>query len=304
VTTSIYSTQSYSYLADELCRVADTAEVRRGLVETRLFPDGERYLRLVETRSPATVLIGGTICDNDTLEFFDLACELANSSQTLTMIVPYFGYSTMERSVHAGEVVTAKNRARLLSAIPQSRGGNRIIFVDLHSAGIPHYLESGLGHHHLYAKKLIDKLCREMVDGPFVLGSADSGRAQWVESLAKDMQVAASFVFKQRLDGVQTRVLAVQALVAGQRVIIYDDMIRTGGSLLKAATAYLEAGASEVYAVATHGVFPDGAMERIQKSGLIRAVGTTDSHPRARKHRSDFLRVTSLAPLLLEHLQG
>ena len=299
----IYSTQSYAYLADQLCALKPG--LKRGRVEVRHFPDGERYQRVLDADSPQTrpvALVGGTISDGDTLEFFDLACELANSATSLTLIVPYFGYSTMERSVHAGEVVTAKTRARLLSAIPQAPGGNRVFFLDLHSPGIPHYLESGLGHTHLYAKNLIENLCRRLVPGDFVLASTDSGRAQWVESLAHDMGVGASFVFKQRLDGAHTKVLAVQAMVHGRKVVIYDDMIRTGSSLLKAAQAYLEAGAVDVYAVATHGVFPGDALERLRSSGLIRRIGTTDSHPAAVRLKGDFLEVLSAAPLILEHL--
>ena len=288
----VYSTQSYGYLADELCVLGGYT---RGQVEVRHFPDGERYQRVLHPRLVPTVLVGGTVSDQDTLEFFDLACELANSATSLTLILPYYGYSTMERSVHPGEVVTAKTRARLLSAIPQAPGGNRVLFLDLHSPGIPHYLESGLGHTHLYAKNLVEKLCRKLVSDDFVLASTDSGRAQWVESLAHDIGVGASFVFKQRLDGATTKVLAVQALVQDRKVIIYDDMIRTGSSLLKAAEAYRAAGAVEVFAVATHGVFPGDSLERLKASGLISRVATTDSHPRAQQLKGDFLDVVSVA---------
>lgn len=295
----IYSTQSYAYLAQALSAAGG---LELGQIEVSRFPDGERYQRVVGARRAKTVLVGGTVSDSDTLEFFDLACELANTATCLTLVIPYFGYATMERSVHAGEIVTAKTRARLLSAIPQAPGGNRVVFIDLHSPGIPHYLESGLGHSHLYAKSLIEELCRSLVADDFVLASTDSGRAQWVESLAHDMGVGASFVFKQRLDGVHTKVLAVQALVENRKVIIYDDMIRTGGSLIKAAEAYKEAGASEIYAVASHGVFPGDALEGVRSSGYFRAIATTDTHPRAVQLQGDFLRVKSVAPLILEHI--
>lgn len=298
----VFSIAGYAELADEVARLGGW---KRGQVEQRAFPDGERYQRvLTRVLSRHVVVIAGTVDDASTLELFDLASELANEARSLTLVIPFFGYSTMERRVHPGEVVTAKTRARLLSAIPQADYGNHLVFVDLHASGIPHYLEGGCRHAHLYAKEPIKQMCRSLAGDDFVLASTDSGRAHWVESLANEMGVGMSFVFKQRLAGAETRIQAVQALVDGRRVVIYDDMIRTGGSLLKAAEAYLQSGASEVHAVATHGLFPGDALARIQSSGLIRSLAVTDTHPRARALQCDFLKVTSVAPLLTRHLQA
>lgn len=297
----LFSIQGYEDLGD---RVADLAGWERGRVDVRQFPDGERYQR-VETcsRGRHVALIAGTVSDSSTLELFDLASELANEARSLTIVIPFFGYSTMERSVKPGEVVTAKTRARLLSAIPEADYGNHVVFVDLHSSGIPHYLEGGCRHSHLYAKEIVKAMCRDLAGDDFVLASTDSGRANWVESLAIDMGVGMSFVFKERIDGAQTRVKAVQALVEGKTVVIYDDMIRTGGSLLHAAEAYLQSGAREVHAVATHGLFPGDSLQRIRSSGLIRSLAVSDTHPRARELACEFLQVSSVAPLLTEHLQ-
>ncbi len=247
--------------------------------------------------------MGGTCDVHCTLELFELANQLANEARSLTLVIPYFGYSTMERSVLPGEIVTAKVRARLLSAIPQADLGNHLVFVDLHSAGIPHYLEGGCRHVHLYAKEIVKDMCHRLCGEDFVLASTDSGRAAWVESLANEMGVGMSFVFKQRVSGAETQVKAVQALVQDRKVIIYDDMIRTGGSLLSAARAYLDSGAREVHAVASHGIFPAEALQKIETSGVIRSLAVTDTHPRARQLESEFLKVHSIAPLLVEHLQ-
>ncbi len=296
----VFSIQAYQDLGD---RIAHLGGWSRGSVEVEQFPDGERYQRvLTSVVGQQVVLVGGTINDSCTLELFDLANELANEARSLTLIIPYFGYSTMERRVRPGEVVTAKARARLLSCIPQADLGNHMVFVDLHASGIPHYLEGGVRHTHLYAKEAIKGMCQALCGDDFVLASTDSGRAAWVESLANEMGVGMSFVFKQRLSGTATQVKAVQALVANRKVIIYDDMIRTGGSLLTAAQAYLDCGALEVHAVATHGLFPGRALERIQSSELIRSVAVTDTHPRALE-LSQYLQVTSIAPLLVHHLK-
>jgi len=122
-------------------------------------------------------------------------------------------------------------------------------------------------------------------------------RAKWVERFANLMGIQAAFVFKRRQEE-GTEVTAVSAQVAGKRVVIYDDMIRTGGSLIAAARAYKEAGAASISAVATHGVLPGDASQRIQDSGLFEKLAITDSHPRALAVRSDFIEVIPVAPVL------
>ena len=87
-------------------------------------------------------------------------------------------------------------------------------------------------------------------------------------------------------------------------MVIYDDMIRSGGTLLAAAKALREAGAREIAAVATHGVLPGNALQRLRDSGLFSAIVCTDSHPRARELQSDFLSVQSVSGLLAGHLQS
>ena len=137
-----------------------------------------------------------------------------------------------------------------------------------------------------------------MAQGDFVLGSTDAGRAKWVESLANDLGVEGAFVFKRRIDGRTTELTAMSANVKDMPVVLYDDMIRTGGSLLNAAKAYLNAGASSVSAIATHGILPENSLEKLQSSGLFKKIIVTDSHPNALALENDFLEVRSIAPLI------
>jgi ribose-phosphate pyrophosphokinase len=109
-------------------------------------------------------------------------------------------------------------------------------------------------------------------------------------------------VYKRRTSGSETHVTGVSAQVAGKRVVIYDDMIRTGGSLINAAQAYRDAGAVAIDAIATHGLFPGDSLERIRATGLFGRLATTDSHPRAAALAGGNLHVESTAQLLAEHL--
>lgn len=299
----LFSTRAYETLA---ARMVGAGEFEPGATERKTFPDGEHYLRIathVDGRD--VVLLGGTGTDADVLELYDMACTLVDGgAHSLSLVVPYFGCSTMERAIRGGEAVTAKTRARLLSSIPAAHAGNRIFLLDLHSEGIPYYFEGPLRVTHVYAKKIVGETARALGGDDFVLACTDAGRAKWVESLANDLHVPASFVFKRRLSGERTQVAAVSAQVQGRRVVIYDDMIRTGSSLIGAATAYQAAGASSIVVVSTHGVFPGDACERLRKTGLIERIVVTDSHPHALEVAGDFVQVVSVAPLLADQLNS
>ena len=301
----VFSCQNYTAQTTALCALGD---YERGAVHTHRFPDGENYLRLdtpVDGRD--VLLVGGTFNDTATMELFDLACAVVHyGARRLTLIIPYFGCSTMERAVRSGEAVTAKNRALLFSAIPPAAYGNRAFLVDLHSEGIPHYFGPSMRTVHVYAKQAISEAIKRLGGDDFVLACTDAGRAKWVESLANDIGVDASFVFKRRLDGQRTEVTAVSAQVSGKTVVIYDDMIRTGGSLIGAARAYHDSGATRIFATTTHGIFPGGALQRIKDSGLFERLVATDSHPRATvvaAEQPDFLEIIGLAGSLHAALQ-
>ena len=297
----LFSTTSYAYMRSRLAAICD---VDVGEVESTFFPDGERYSRILTSVDERdVVVIGGTINDSDTLELYDLASSIVKfGAHRLTLVIPYFGCSTMERAVKAGEIVTAKTRARLLSSIPPAAAPNRVLLLDLHAEGIPYYFEGAVVPMHLYAKPIILDLARRLGGDDYVLACTDAGRAKWVESLANDLGVSASFVFKRRTSDSTTEVTAMAAQVKGKRVVLYDDMIRTGGSLIGAARAYLEAGASGLVAIATHALFPGDALARIEQTGLFTKIACTDSHPRALELASPIFMVESVAPILASAL--
>ncbi|WP_338764838.1 ribose-phosphate diphosphokinase [Bernardetia sp. ABR2-2B] len=299
--TLVFSTQKYTYFRETFVKQQDTFE--KGELEYKLFPDGESYYRILSNvLAKEAVLIGGTVSEKDTMELYDLASGLVDAGvKRLTIIIPFYGYSTMERAVKSGEIVTAKTRARLLSAIPQSYLGNRIVMVDLHVSGLQYYFENGVHTAHLYAKPLILEAARKLGGTDFVLASADAGRAKWVESLAFDLGVDAAFVYKRRSSGSDTEITGVNADVSNKKVVLYDDMIRTGGSLINAAKVYKEAGAKEIYVVATHGVFPKGSIERLENSKLIEKIIVTDTHPNAKEaaQKTAFIEISSISDLLI-----
>lgn len=305
----IVATTKYGYLAGALNN-EDFPGIK---VETTTFPDGEVYHRLNPDHilNEDVCLIGGTHDDSSTLELFDMACAIVKlGANSLIIVIPWYGYATMEREVKSGEIVKAKTRATLLSAIPRAKGKNTIMFIDLHSEGIPYYFnEDNVNTVHIYAKDLVMKMCKmaalNKADPDFVLGSTDAGRAKWIESLSNDMGVDCALITKRRTSGTETKVTSVNADVCGRVVVIYDDMIRTGGSLISAAKVYKDNGAVAVFAVATHGVFPGNSLLKLKQSGLIDKIYVTDTHPRSyqlKDEMRDFLDVHRVSDLILSRL--
>lgn len=297
----LFYTEAYAYLAAKLL---ESGNYEQGELEISYFSDGERYQRIrsqIENRD--VVLIGGTVDDRAALELFDLASSLVSyGANSLSLIVPYFGYSTMERAVLPGEIVTAKTRARLFSAIPRSPKGNRIFLFDLHSEGIQYYFEHELYPVHVYCKPIVIDAAGQYGGNNFVIASTDAGRAKWVESLANDLNVNAAFILKRRLSGDHTEVSAVNADVKGKNVIIYDDMIRSGSSIINAAKTYKDAGCANIIVVTTHGLFVNSGLEKLKACGLISKVICTDTHINATKIQDDFLEVRSVAGLINQAL--
>lgn len=298
----LFSTQKYNYLKEKMLA---TGLFEEGWLEVNHFPDGERYQRIISpVEDREVVVIGGTVSDDDTLELYDLAYSLVEyGALSLTLAMPYYGYSTMERAVKPQEIVTAKTRARLFSSIPRACYGNKILMLDLHAEGLPHYFGSDIRAVHLYGKTLVMEAAKRIGGQDFVLACTDAGRAKWVESLANDMNVDAAFVFKRRISGEHTEVTSISADVAGRHVIIYDDMIRTGGSLINAAKAYKDAGAIDISVITTHGLFTNNAYRKIKEAGLFRFICSTDSHPNAADIKDDQYILLSVANLFAQALQ-
>lgn len=276
----LFTIASYHYLEPSFLA---SGLFERGGIDRKTFPDGERYLRI--TSDPwgrDAVLLGGTPTDLDWLELYDLGCAISRAgARSLSIVMPYFGYSTMERAVKPGEVVTARTRARLVSAIPPCEGGTRVFLFDLHTDGIEFYFGDSHVTHHLYGAPVITRAIRQLVgDEPVVLGAADAGRAKWVQSLARDLSATPAFVYKKRDSSTGAlSVTGINADVEGRVVVLYDDMIRTGSSLVQAGQAYRDAGATAVHAIASHLVLPEGSLEKLRASGVFASLHGTDSHP-------------------------
>ena len=298
----IFATPCYRELQKKLCKISGYEE---GQVEYRRFPDQEHHFRLNSSVAGKDVLVLGTsLPGGHFMELYDLAFGMVSyGARSLTMVLPYFAYSTMERIVHAGDVVTAKTRARVLSSLPQAAWNNRILLIDLHSIGIPHYFEGTLRPEHISGDPIVAEVIKKWGVQDFVLASTDAGRAKRVESIAHFLNVEPAFLIKKRTDSGQTKVVAPASPIDNKTVLIYDDMIRTGGSLIEAAKAYKSAGAGKIYGLTTHGLFTGNALNKIKESGYFEKIVATDTIPFIEEKADEFLEIYTVANLIADHLK-
>lgn len=303
---NILSSKSYAYIKQNLLKSGKFSDCA---IETKTFPDGEHYWRIAEPEQisgkPA-VYICGTTDDAAILEAYNMCCTLVREGcSELHLVIPYFGYSTMERAVKSGEAVTAKNIARLFSFIPVSAQGNHIYMVDLHSLGTQYYFEQNIHPVHLTTEPVIDNIIADIrkEKGEVVLASADMGRAKWIEKMSNRLGIDGAYIMKKRISGTETVVEALNAEVKNKNVIIFDDMIRSGGSIINAAVAYKSIGAKDIYVVCVHGVFVDGAIQKMKESGVIKGVYCTNTHIRTQQIQDDFVKVYDMSEVLLSGLK-
>jgi len=264
----------------------------------KVFGDGERYYRIDITDRQElvgldAVIVSSATSDQEILEIFRVGCELASlGTRRRIFVIPFLGYSTMERAVKPGEIVTAKANARLLSAIPNCGLGNTFIFCDLHVNGIMQYFEGACQCMELYAQSfLVDKIQKHIIDKlpggekDVVFGSADLGRPLWVDSFASTFHAPIAFIRKQR-NFEDTRVVGTPiGDVAGKTVIIYDDMTRSGKTLINAAESYLSAGAKQVMAVLSHFALNNDSIIDVLEKSCISLIISTNSHPMSQHPR-------------------
>ncbi len=290
-----FHTRSYEYLSQET-----SPRYELGKIQYKTFDDGEFYQRIEsDVRGREVVIVGGTISDIDTMELYDIASGCTQyGALSIEIVIPYFGYSTMERAVHRGEIVKAKSRATLLSHIPRTSLGTSLYLIDLHSEGIPYYFDSDISTVHLRAEDIWTRWIEDLDESSLVIGSTDAGRAKWVEKLANETQSEAAFIYKKR-SGAGVSVSAINADVRDKTVIVYDDMIRSGKSMIQAIQSYKNQGARSIYVIATHGLMSQDCVDAMLDLG-VQKIAITNTHPNSVQYKDSKVEVLDIAPLIAQ----
>jgi ribose-phosphate pyrophosphokinase len=281
--------------------IAHQLQVPLGRVKAGRFSDGEIAVEIGENvRGSETYLIQSTCAPvNDSImEMLIMADALRRSSaDSITAIMPYYGYARQDRKVAGRTPISAKLVADLIT----TAGIDRVLTVDLHAGQIQGFFNIPVDN--LYAMPvLLDEIRALKLEEP-VMVSPDAGGVERARAYAKRMNSTLAIIDKRRERANVSEVMHIIGDVKDRDCVLLDDMIDTAGTLTNAARALAEAGARRVYAAATHAVLSGPAVHRIVDSPLVQVI-VTDSIPlRGEAQASPKFRQASLAKLLGEAIR-
>ncbi len=284
-------------LAEEIARdlrlpLAD-AEVSR-------FSDGEVFVQINENVRGADVFVIQPTCPpvNDNLmELLVMIDALKRASaRRITAVLPYYGYARQDRKVQPRVPITAKLVADLITAA----GCQRLLALDLHAGQIQGFFNIPVDH--LFAAPvMIDCLGKKDLVEPVVV-APDAGGVERARAIAKRIRAGLAIIDKRR-EGTNVSVfMHLIGEVRGKDVVIIDDMIDTGGTLIQAVEALKREGARRMLACSVHPVLSGPALARIDGSPLEEVI-VTNSIPLGPEKRSKKITVLTVAPLLAEAIR-
>jgi ribose-phosphate pyrophosphokinase len=283
--------------------IAERLGVVLGEVELKTFANDETYVRYCESIRGCDVFIvqSGNAPVNDHLVELLIMVQAAKlaSAKRITAVIPWFPYSRQDKKSAPREPITAK----LVADALEIAGVDRVVTMDLHAGQIQGFFTIPVDH--MTALQLFAQYYRDkgLTGEDVVAVSPDVGRAKFARRFGKMLEADLAILNKTRPEHDRAEVTEVIGRVKGKIAVMIDDMILTGGTLIAGASALREAGASEVYACATHGLFPGDAFERIGASELAQ-VTVTDTVPINPLNRPANIDVLPVSGLLAETIMN
>ncbi|HEX7960134.1 MAG TPA: ribose-phosphate pyrophosphokinase [Terriglobales bacterium] len=280
-------------LASEICKYLN---MPLGQKHLQRFSDGEVYFQLLENVRGADVFVVQPTCfpvDQHLMELLLMIDALKRASaRRITPVIPYYGYARQDRKDKPRVAISAKLVADLLT----TAGAHRALVVDLHAPQIQGYFNIPVDH--LFASPVLVDYVRKMNLPELTVVSPDAGGVERARFFAKKLDAALAIVDKRRTDMNVTEVMHVIGDVKGRTALILDDIIDTAGTLVKTADALLEAGASKVYACASHPVLSGKAVEKLTASRIEQVI-VTNTIPLTEAAKNEAkIHVLSIAGLL------
>ncbi|CAG9470000.1 ribose-phosphate pyrophosphokinase [Campylobacter upsaliensis] len=259
------------------------------------FSDGEISVQIDESVRGKDVFIIQSTCapaNDNLMELLILTDALRRSSaNSITAIIPYFGYARQDRKANPRVPISAKLVADLIEAA----GIDRVATIDLHAGQIQGFFNIPVDN--LYGSIVFNDYIKSKHFKNAVVGSPDIGGIARARSVAKKLGLDIIIVDKRREKANESEVMNIIGDVNGKDVVLVDDIIDTAGTIVKAAKALKEKGANSVMACCTHAVLSGEAYERIAKGDLDELV-ITDTIPLKKEHEK--IKVLSVAPIFAE----
>lgn len=254
---------------EKLCRsIAEILNAQVADRTVRRFPDGELYVRIKDDlSSDDVVVIGNTRTDGDIVEMLlTLDAVREGSPSRVAVVVPYFGYSRQHRIYNPGEAISSRVFTHAIA-----ENVDVIIAIDIHDEETISY--SSKPFHNIRIVKAFGDHFRD--HGLDYVVSPDDGGSERAKAVAASLGVGTFYLNKVRVDSRTVRMEAPDVELKGKKVLLVDDIISTGGTIMKCAGIMKDKGASEVYISAVHGIFTNGSDTKIREAADEVAVTDT-----------------------------
>ena len=297
----IFSGNSNRALAENICRELGT---QLGNAEVGAFSDGENFVSIYETVRGSDVFVVQSTCSpvNDNLMEMLIMIDAFKraSAGRITAVMPYFGYARQDRKTKPRDPISAKLVANLITRA----GADRVLTMDLHANQIQGFFDipvDNLLGSPLFVSECFRKYAAVQDDTMVV--SPDVGSVARARAFAQKLNMPLAIVDKRRQKANSSEVMNIIGDVRDKKVILFDDMVDTAGSICGAAQALVElGGATEVIACASHGVLSGPAIERIEKSALKEMV-FLDTVPARPEVKCDKIKYISVAHMFAEAIE-
>jgi ribose-phosphate pyrophosphokinase len=295
----LFSGSAHPDLARE---IAHHLSLPMGQCRLRRFPDTEVSFQIDENIRGTDVFIvqpTSAPVDEHIMELLIMIDAFRRSSAArITAVIPYYGYARQDRKDKPRVPISAKLVANILSA----SGVDRVLTMDLHKAQIQGFFDIPVDH--LFAAPvIIDFLARQNFPDLTIV-SPDAGGAERARAYAKRLGGELAVIDKRRTDDGTAEVMNVVGDVVGRTCIIQDDIIDTAGTIVKAANALKENGATRVFACAVHGVLSGPAFEKIEKAPLEKLIVTNTIPLNGERGKSSRIISLSVAKLLSQAIRS
>lgn len=295
----VFTGNAHPALAREICKYLG---VPLGKANVDRFPDGEVRLQIQENVRGTDVFVIQPTCSPVNENLMELLIMLdafrRASANRITAVMPYYGYARQDRKDRPRVPISSKVVADLLT----SAGANRVLALDLHASQIQGYFNIPVDH--LYGTPVTVAYFRTLKLRNVVVVSPDPGGVERARAFAKKLHAPLAIIDKRREDAHTVEVMNVIGDVRGKICLIVDDMIDTGGTLVRGSRALLEKGAQKVYASCTHGVFAGDAINKICHAPLEQVVVTNSIPLSPAGQTCKMIKTLSVAPLLAHAIKS
>lgn len=269
-------------------------------VELKRFSDGEISVKIKENVRGMDIFIIQSTCDpvNDHIIELLLMVDAARraSVNSVTAVIPYFGYARQDRKVEPRVPISSK----VIANVIQITGVNRVLTMDLHADQIQGFFDIPVDN--LFGSLICIDYIQELNIPDLVVVSPDAGGVDRARYYARKVGAGLAIIDKRRQMANVSEVMHVIGDVEGKNCILVDDMIDTGGSISGAANALKEKGAKKIYCYAVHGVLSGKAYEKLAKAPFEEII-FTDTIPIDQSRKLDNMRILSVANLFGEAIR-